>query len=274
MDFLIDELTNLYSSYEKTCSVNTRLEIILEIEKLEKKVLEIKDNTFITDTIINHIFSFSNFITTRYIYILSNINVEEGKKEEVGKLFCEIINLYLLKKETNPLARNAILGIGNLKYFSSKDFLLKKLLLKNSEDYINEFIVTLSKFPPDKEILDLFISYLSKYYNKKALLFKSIGKLSDYKNFPMLKRKHLNDFIKYSIKFLKRKKYTNYELENLLFAISKIAIYDSGLDGKSLNILSDLIYGIKANNIFKEIAIKIINNNLLNDKEILLLNNY
>jgi len=256
-------LIYLYKKYETVPRVKTKINIIKKINALEKEIIKSKSKHEIIFFILNNIPVSSKFIGSRYIYILSKLKIPFEYEKSVILLFENIIsNDFLKNTNKNVSVSFAILGLKNFKDSEIEEFIFKMLKLKKSNDYLKEFIITLSSISENKNpnILNFFVLTLKKNSKLRSLCFFSIGKISNYKNRPLLKRKLLNPFLKYSITFLKKNENKKEDLNNLYFALIEICKVDSGLKGELLNKLLEILQLDKRNNYLKEILINTINN--------------
>lgn len=257
----LKSLTYLYKKYEVIYNLNVKINILKKIIALEKEIIKSQYKNEIIIYILENLSSTSNFIRSRYIYILSNLKIPNNYEEQVILLFESIIEKdFLSNSDKNTTVSFSILALKNFRNRNLDQFIFKMLKFKKSNYYLKEFIISLSEISKNKDTLDFFILISKKNPKLRSLCFFSIGKISNYKNRPLLKRKFLNPFLKYSISFLKRNNKNKEDINSLYFALIEICKIDSGLKGELLNELLEILQLDKKNNSLKNILINTINN--------------
>lgn len=258
----LEQLNFLYKRYENILILKHKTLLLKKITLLENNIIRSKDKEKIIFFIIKSLPIEYNFKFSRYMFILSKLKIPTIYENDVITFLKNLIEKDFLNNSDNNIITS--LAILTLKNFKNKDldkFLFKKLKNKKSKIYLREIIITLSEISSDIETLDFFISTFKNDSSLRSLCFIGIGKISNYKNRPFLKRKFLNEFLKYSILFLKRKNKDEKETNNLYFSLIEICKVSSGLKGELLNNLLEILQLDKQKNSLKTILINIINNN-------------
>ncbi|MFV0579544.1 MAG: hypothetical protein ACK5NU_12905 [Fusobacterium ulcerans] len=265
-------LERLYSEYEKTNYLNVKLNLIKKIDILEKEILKniIFEKINIINYIINNYNKKTEFICSRYLFFLNEIDIPEEYTEKVIEIYLKIIFKFKFEIIRKDLVFYAIKGLGKFYFKNFEEIVIELSKDKIFSLYRREFIILLGKTKSSLKSINLLIELIKKYQEVEDEIYWSIGMITSYKRYPFIKRKLLNNYLKFQVKILKN----TTKKVNLLsyFLLIEIFFIPNGIDGKIFNDILELLYENLSKNILKEILIKVMNNNevSLEEKNIIL----
>ena len=241
------------------------MEIVKKFKSLENSLL-LSKNILNLDEIIfkqlNFTVSFSNY---RYIYLLSQINSIKNIQENILQFIFKFFDNFIYSSTYYPHIHYLIKILA--KFFTNK-IEEKILTFKNKpifDTYLKEFIILMGNIG-GKSSLSILFSIIKKDFIQREYCFLSIGKITSYQRYPVIKRTFLKDYINFICKILHRDISIN-QSSYLYYSLIEIFLLPNGIDGKLQNKLSEVLYLHKDKNLYKNIALKVINNSLLDENE-------
>lgn len=259
------ELNYYYNKYPHISLVKNKMEIVKKFKSLENSLL-LSKNILNLDEIIfkqlNFTISFSNY---RYIYLLSQINSIKNIQENILQFIFKFFDNFIYSSTYYPHIHYLIKILA--KFFTNK-IEEKILTFKNKpifDTYCKEFIILMGNIG-GKNSLSILFSIIKKDYTQREYCFLSIGKITSYQRYPVIKRTFLKEYINFICKILHRDISIN-QSSYLYYSLIEIFLLPNGIDGKLQNKLSEVLYLHKDKNLYKNIALKVINNSLLDENE-------
>lgn len=259
------ELNYYYNKYPHISLVKNKMKIVKKFKSLENSLL-LSKNILNLDEIIfkqlNFTVSFSNY---RYIYLLSQINSIKNIQENILQFIFKFFNNFIYSSTYYPHIHYLIKILA--KFFINK-IEEKILTFKNKpifDTYLKEFIILMGNIG-GKSSLSILFSIIKKDFTQREYCFLSIGKITSYQRYPVIKRTFLKDYINFICKILHRDISIN-QSSYLYYSLIEIFLLPNGIDGKLQNKLSEVLYLHKDKNLYKNIALKVINNSLLDENE-------
>lgn len=259
------ELNYYYNKYPHISLVKNKMEIVKKFKSLENSLL-LSKNILNLDEIIfkqlNFTVSFSNY---RYIYLLSQINSIKNIQENILQFIFKFFDNFIYSSTYYPHIHYLIKILA--KFFTNK-IEEKILTFKNKpifDTYLKEFIILMGNIG-GKSSLSILFSIIKKDFTQREYYFLSIGKITSYQRYPVIKRTFLKDYINFICKILHRDISIN-QSSYLYYSLIEIFLLPNGIDGKLQNKLSEVLYLHKDKNLYKNIALKVINNSLLDENE-------
>ena len=259
------ELNYYYNKYPHISLVKNKMEIVKKFKSLENSLL-LSKNILNLDEIIfkqlNFTVSFSNY---RYIYLLSQINSIKNIQENILQFIFKFFDNFIYSSTYYPHIHYLIKILA--KFFTNK-IEEKILTFKNKpifDTYLKEFIILMGNIG-GKSSLSILFSIIKKDFIQREYCFLSIGKITSYQRYPIIKRTFLKDYINFICKILHRDISIN-QSSYLYYSLIEIFLLPNGIDGKLQNKLSAVLYLHKDKNLYKNIALKVINNSLLDENE-------
>lgn len=268
----LKELRKLYIIYENLYSLENKINLIFKIDELENKIFNFPNHNFIADDILysldkKYIFNFS-----QQIYILSKLELNSFLQTKVEKLFLNLIIENLSTKRKIPYISHCLKGFKLLSE-SNSDFF--RSLFENKDFlslYSREIIIAYSKVSSKEEDFIFLFSLLKKFPFLKEEIYWGIGSLaSPIKNIH-LKRIIIDEYIKYTLKYLKKYPCDNMILENIFYSLLEISLIQSRISGNIFNQTISTLIKYKTTNIFQIMLLKSLNNTPLSQEEIFILN--
>ena len=259
------ELNYYYNKYPHISLVKNKMEIVKKFKSLENSLL-LSKNILNLDEIIfkqlNFTVSFSNY---RYIYLLSQINSIKNIQENILQFIFKFFDNFIYSSTYYPHIHYLIKILA--KFFTNK-IEEKILTFKNKpifDTYLKEFIILMGNIG-GKSSLSILFSIIKKDFTQREYCFLSSGKITSYQRYPVIKRTFLKDYINFICKILHRDISIN-QSSYLYYSLIEIFLLPNGIDGKLQNKLSEVLYLHKDKNLYKNIALKVINNSLLDENE-------
>lgn len=260
-------LEKFYFEYEKTFYLKVKINLINKIYILENKVLKNmnSENILLINHILNNFEKKSEFILSRYLFFLSQIDIPEEYMRKIIEIYLNILSEYKQDTEKKEIILYSIKGLEKFSFENFEDLIIKLEKYPLFFVYKKELIILLGKTKSSIKSINFLTEKLKIYPALANEIYWSIGMIAGYKKFPMVKRKLMNDYIKKKIRTLKSNKK---EIPSMLyFSLIEIFFIQNGIEGKNFNNLLETLHKKVDKNILRIILIKVINNSELTLEE-------